>query len=111
MLKTKAPRKAAGGSKAHDRFWLWLLPFGPDPVPSRPLHRSRPLSTARRKSFYKPGDCSDLPEGFHCRIRFGYGFAEVMISDESPRPNRLPPFTPVLSGDLRAMGSVVSRER
>src|SRR3954469_3646408 len=40
------PRKAAGDTMAQNRFCLGLLPFGPDPVHSRPLHRTRPPTTA-----------------------------------------------------------------
>src|SRR5579862_3752979 len=63
-----SPRKAAGGSKAHARFWLWLLPFGPDPVPSRTLHRSRPLSTARLE-FFENRNCINIVGAFHRTAR------------------------------------------
>jgi hypothetical protein len=37
-------RKTTGDTTAQDRICLGLLPFGPDPVHSRPLHRTRPSS-------------------------------------------------------------------
>src|SRR5688572_30953821 len=46
----RPPRKATGEPAAQDRFCLGLLPFGPDPVHSRPLHRTRPPSAAATRS-------------------------------------------------------------
>src|SRR3954469_15891957 len=49
-------RKTTGGATAQSRDRLGLLPFGPDPVHSRPLHRPRPSFVAThpalRLSFY-----------------------------------------------------------
>src|SRR3954467_1346257 len=47
----KVARKTTGGPTAQGRYCLGLLPFGPDPVHSRPLHRTRPSSatTLRRE--------------------------------------------------------------
>src|SRR5258707_9480873 len=44
--RKKPPREATGHTTAQNRFCLGLLPFGPDPVHSRPLHRARPLLAA-----------------------------------------------------------------
>jgi len=48
VLQKKPPREATGHTTAQDRYCLGLLPFGPDPVHSRPLHRARPLLAARK---------------------------------------------------------------
>src|SRR4051812_16699064 len=44
--KTPPRRKAIGDTTAPNRDRLGLLPFGPDPVRRRSLHRPRSLSTA-----------------------------------------------------------------
>src|SRR3954453_1515849 len=58
-LKEASPRKTTGETTAQSRDHLGLLPFGPDPVRSRPLHRTRPSSAAtapfarrRPRTFY-----------------------------------------------------------
>ena len=48
-LGKTSPRKATGHTTAQNRFCLGLLPFGPDPVHSRPLHRARPLLAANER--------------------------------------------------------------
>ena len=44
--KTNPPRGATGKPTAQGRYRLGLLPFGPDPVHGRPLHRPRPRLAA-----------------------------------------------------------------
>ena len=41
-VRMRPPRGATGKTTAQGQFCLGLLPFGPDPVHSRPLHGSRP---------------------------------------------------------------------
>src|SRR5947207_10690459 len=41
---TSSARKTTGVTTAQNRDRLGLLPFGPDPVGGRPLHRPRPSS-------------------------------------------------------------------
>jgi len=53
--QTRSPRKTTGDSTAQDRICLGLLPFGPDPVRSRPLHRTRPSSAATAKNSMTTG--------------------------------------------------------
>src|SRR5688572_5886332 len=45
-MKPPSWRKTTGDATAQGRDRLGLLPFGPDPVHSRPLHRTRPSSAA-----------------------------------------------------------------
>src|SRR5687768_5948902 len=42
--RTPPPRRTTGVTTAQNRDRLGLLPFGPDPVHGRPLHRPRPSS-------------------------------------------------------------------
>src|SRR5687768_12027451 len=52
-LKEEPPaRRTTGVTTAQNRDRLGLLPFGPDPVRGRPLHRPRPSSATAAERVY-----------------------------------------------------------
>src|SRR5262245_8439599 len=66
---------AAEDDRGHDgtgQVCLGLLPFGPDPVHSQPLHRTRPSSAATDRSLVHANltpPVRDLPAGSGAALR------------------------------------------